>query len=36
MFLNHVDYVAVYKDTVTESTKKKRIFIIDESEKKRQ
>lgn len=36
MFLNHADYVTVDKDTGTESNEERRIFIIDESEKKRQ
>lgn len=32
MFLNYMDYVTAYKETVTESNEERRIFIIDESE----
>lgn len=36
MFLNYTDYVTVDRETVTESNEERRIFIMDESEKKRQ
>lgn len=36
MVLNHMDYVTVDKETVTGSNEERRIFIIDESERKRQ
>lgn len=36
MFLNHLDNVTVGKERVTGSNEERRIFIIDESERKRQ